>query len=139
MGLLDRLRAGGSADPAADARWRAQLTPRQFRVLRRHRTERPFSGEYVHTDAAGTYRCAGCGSALFSSETKFDSGTGWPSFTDPVLSGAVTLNPERTLLVPRTEVRCATCDGHLGHVFDDGPAGADRYCINSAALQLEDD
>jgi peptide-methionine (R)-S-oxide reductase len=126
-------------DSEDDARWREQLTPEQFRVLRRAGTERPFSGEYVHTDAAGTYRCAACDAELFSSATKFDSGTGWPSFTDPAVAANVELRPDRSLLLPRTEVRCARCGGHLGHVFDDGPDGADRYCINSVALRLDPD
>ena len=117
--------------------WRRKLTPAQYEVLRRKGTERPFSGQYVHTKADGTYRCAACGTALFSSDTKFDSGTGWPSFTDPAARENVELHEERGLFLRRTEVRCATCGGHLGHVFDDGPAGCDRYCINSVALRLD--
>jgi peptide-methionine (R)-S-oxide reductase len=117
--------------------WRRELTPHQYDVLRRKGTERPFSGRYVYTKDGGMYRCAACGSALFSSETKFDSGTGWPSFTEPAVAENVKLRDDRGLFMHRTEVICATCGGHLGHVFDDGPAGAPRYCINSVSLELE--
>ena len=120
-----------------DARWRERLTPEQFRVLRGQGTERPFSGEYVHTKADGMYRCAACDAALFSSETKFDSGTGWPSFTDPAVRDNVELHEDRSLFMRRTEVTCANRGGHLGHVFNDGPQGCDRYCINSVALSLD--
>jgi peptide-methionine (R)-S-oxide reductase len=123
--------------PSDDARWRDQLTPEQFRVLRGKGTESPFTGEYVHTTEDGMYRCAACDTALFSSETKFDSGTGWPSFTDPAVRENVELHTDRSLFMRRTEVTCANCGGHLGHVFDDGPQGCDRYCINSAALTLD--
>lgn len=120
-----------------DTYWRQRLTPQQYRVLRRKGTELPFTGEYVHTTDDGVYRCAACESALFSSETKFDSGTGWPSFTDPAVRDNVRLHEDRGLLMRRTEVTCAACGGHLGHVFNDGPRGCDRYCINSAALMLD--
>ena len=120
-----------------DRIWREQLTTEQFRVLRRKATERPFSGEYVHTTDDGMYRCAACGTELFSSETKFDSGTGWPSFTDPAVRDQVELHEDGGLLTRRTEVTCTTCGGHLGHVFDDGPQGCDRYCINSTALRFD--
>lgn len=120
-----------------DTYWRQRLTRQQYRVLRRKGTELPFTGEYVPTTEDGVYRCAACESVLFSSETKFDSGTGWPSFTDPAVRDNVKLHEDRGLLMHRTEVTCATCGGHLGHVFNNGPRGCDRYCINSAALSLD--
>ena len=121
-----------------DEEWRAELTPAQYEVLRRQATEAPFTGQYVHSKEDGMYRCAGCGAELFSSDTKFDSGTGWPSFTDPAASEAVELKPDHSHGMARTEVVCASCGGHLGHVFDDGPgANGLRYCINSCSLDLE--
>ncbi len=120
-----------------DEQWRAELTPAQYEVLRRKGTERPGSGGYVHTKDDGVYRCAGCGTELFASDTKFDSGTGWPGFTDPAVRANVELHTDRSLFMRRTEVTCATCGGHLGHVFNDGPGGCDRYCINSVALDLD--
>ncbi len=121
-----------------DEQWKAELTPEQYRVLRKADTERPFSGQYVHVTDNGVYRCAGCGAELFASETKFDSGTGWPSFYQPLDASAVEQHRDWSMLVPRTEIRCASCGGHLGHVFNDGPQPTgQRYCMNSCALNLE--
>jgi peptide-methionine (R)-S-oxide reductase len=121
-----------------DAEWLAKLTPEQYRVLRKGATEQPFSGQYVHVKDHGVYRCAGCGAELFSSETKYDSGTGWPSFWDPIRGDAVARRRDWRMLIPRTEVRCASCGGHLGHVFRDGPQpSGQRYCLNSCALRLD--
>jgi peptide-methionine (R)-S-oxide reductase len=121
-----------------DERWREELTPLQYSVLRQAHTERPFTGEYVHNHADGTYRCAGCGAELFQSGTKFESGTGWPSFTEPAVAAAVELRPDNSLFMRRTEVVCRACGGHLGHVFDDGPRPTgQRYCINSCALSFD--
>lgn len=119
--------------------WREQLTPEQYHVLREAGTERPFTGQYVNTEDDGTYVCAGCGNVLFSSNTKYHSGCGWPSFYDVVDQSDVVLLEDRSYGMVRTEIRCAKCDGHLGHVFPDGPRDKTglRFCINSAALDFK--
>jgi peptide-methionine (R)-S-oxide reductase len=122
-----------------DAEWRAELSPEEYRVLREKGTEAPFSGEYDHSFEPGTYRCAGCGAVLFESDTKYDSGCGWPAFYEPANEDAVDEWSDVTYGMILTEVLCSNCGGHLGHVFPDGPRPTgQRYCINSAALKLEE-
>jgi peptide-methionine (S)-S-oxide reductase len=130
---------GAQELPSSEEEWRSRLTPEQYHVLREAGTERAFSGEYVDTDDDGMYRCAACRNALFDSRSKYHSGTGWPSFTEAVSPDAVELLEDRSHGMLRTEVRCARCHSHLGHVFPDGPieAGGQRYCMNSVALDLE--
>jgi peptide-methionine (R)-S-oxide reductase len=121
-----------------DQEWREQLTSEQYHVCRKKGTERPFSGEYYDTKEHGIYRCACCGNELFSSETKYDSGTGWPSFYDAISPDAVRTEADWSLFMRRTEVLCSVCDSHLGHVFEDGPVPTgQRYCMNSVALKLD--
>lgn len=140
---MRRARARPDSAPVAeihkpDDQWRRELTPHQYSVLRQGRTERAFTGEYVDNHDDGSYRCAGCGSELFRSDAKFDSGTGWPSFHEPAFARAVELRPDHSLFMRRTEVVCRRCGGHLGHVFGDGPAPTgERYCINSCSLAFE--
>jgi peptide-methionine (R)-S-oxide reductase len=121
-----------------DDEWRAELTPEQYQILRQKGTERAFSGAYWDEHRPGVYRCAACGAELFNSDTKFESGTGWPSFYAPADHGAVDTETDRAFFMTRTEVHCANCGGHLGHIFDDGPNPTGlRYCINSASLKLD--
>ncbi|MGE3341014.1 MAG: peptide-methionine (R)-S-oxide reductase MsrB [Candidatus Altimarinota bacterium] len=123
----------------SDDQWQQELTPDQYRVMRMKGTEAPFTGEYVHTKTDGTYKCAGCGADLFDSDTKFDSGTGWPSFSDMKNTENIELKPDTSHGMVRTEVLCKRCGAHLGHVFDDGPSETGkRYCINSCSLKLDE-
>ncbi len=123
----------------SEVEWRQQLTPEQYAVTRQKATERPFTGEFVHNKAEGTYCCVACGQPLFSSNTKFESGSGWPSFWDVIRQGSVELKEDYSYGMHRTEVVCSRCDAHLGHLFDDGPQDktGQRYCINSASLSFK--
>lgn len=140
--MIDPANAATQADDLdrldlSEKQWRERLTPDQYHVLREAGTERAFTGRYWNNHESGEYRCAGCGQPLFESETKYDSGSGWPSFTTPAEPGAVTEHADATHGMRRVEVRCARCDGHLGHLFPDGPGPTGlRYCVNSASLDF---
>jgi peptide-methionine (R)-S-oxide reductase len=131
---------GSSKIVKTDAQWRGELTPAQYHVTRERGTERAFTGPYWNEKGSGVYACVCCGTPLFASQTKYDSGTGWPSFWAPIEKGAVSEHEDRSLFMRRTEARCAACDGHLGHIFPDGPKPTGtRYCINGTALNFAPD
>ncbi len=124
--------------PQTESEWREKLTTEQYQVLRQGATERAFTGKYWDSKAKGVYKCAGCGAELFSSDTKFESHSGWPSFFEPLGEGLVDQEDDRSYGMVRTEIKCANCGGHLGHIFDDGPNPTGlRYCVNSASLDLD--
>jgi peptide-methionine (R)-S-oxide reductase len=126
--------------PQTETEWRQKLSPEQYQVLRQGGTERAFSGKYWDTKTEGTYRCAGCGEKLFSSDTKYESHSGWPSFFQPLGEGIIDEETDNSYGMVRTEIKCANCGGHLGHVFEDGPDPTGlRYCVNSASLDLDED
>lgn len=130
----------GTEMPQTEAEWRVKLSPEQFRILREGGTERAFTGEYWDTKSEGTYKCAGCGEELFSSDTKFESGSGWPSFYEALDPDKIEEVEDRSFGMVRTEIRCANCGGHLGHVFEDGPKPTGlRYCVNSLSLDLNEE
>jgi peptide-methionine (R)-S-oxide reductase len=139
MSDADNERPGGKPITKSDAEWRARLTAEQYEVCRQQGTERPFTGAYNDCKREGVYHCVCCENALFDSESKYDSGTGWPSFTQPIAEASVSTREDRSTGTLRTEVICARCGAHLGHVFPDGPPSTgERYCMNSAALDLEE-
>jgi peptide-methionine (R)-S-oxide reductase len=135
---VERREQAGEQLPTSEEEWRQRLSPEQFEVLRNKGTERAFTGKYAVSKDRGVYRCAACGAELFRSEAQYDSGTGWPSFFEPIAPGAVELHEDRSIGMQRIEVTCARCGSHLGHLFDDGPRPTgERYCMNSISLELE--